>query len=136
MKLINKYKVILNRKNDTTSKLNNIKPVGCMAELLEMLIIWKTSKSRWFSKIMVKLLPYTWAKIAIKFPINFKPSLEKVEDLLKSNLKMIVFISKIPSTKPTLTEFFKRVYKIRTMTVFVALAIMVLHQLSFNLIYV
>lgn len=66
---------------------------------------------------MVELPLHTQIKITVEFLINYKPALQKIEDLLKSSLKTIIFVLGIPPKKPTLTRFFERVYKIRTVTV-------------------
>ena len=82
---------------------------------------------------MVELPPYTWTEITVKFSINYKPTFQKMEDLLKSSLKIIVSVPRIVPQKPTLTRFFKRIYKIRVVTVFLALAALVLKHPLFEL---
>lgn len=84
---------------------------------------------------MVKLPPYTWKKITVEFFIDYKPTLQKIKDLLKLSLKIIVSIPGILSKKPTLIRFFKRAYKIKAMIVFLSLAMLVLQYLSLNLIW-
>lgn len=44
--LINRYKVILNKKSNIVSKISNMELVESIAELLEVIIIWKMLKSR------------------------------------------------------------------------------------------
>lgn len=56
-----------------------------------------------------------------------------MEDLLKSSFKTIVFISRILSKKPTLARFFRRAYKIRVVTVFPPLTMLVLKYSSLDL---
>lgn len=56
-----------------------------------------------------------------------------MEDLLKSSLKTIVSISEISLKKLTLARFLEKTYKIRVVTVFPLLAILVLKYLSLNL---
>lgn len=56
-----------------------------------------------------------------------------MEDLLKLSFKMIISIFEIPSKKPTLARCFQRVYKIRIVTVFPALAMVVLKYPSLDL---
>lgn len=75
IKLISRYETILNWKSNTVSKISNIKLVELMAELIEVIIIWRISKSRWFGKTIVELLPHTWIKIIIEFSINYKSAL-------------------------------------------------------------
>lgn len=67
---------------------------------------------------MVELPPHTWTKIIVKFSIDYRPTLQKIEDLLKSSLKTIVSISKILLKKLILARFLEKTYKIRVMTVF------------------
>lgn len=55
MKFISSYEAILNRKNDTASKISNIEPVKSMIELLELVIIRRTSGLREFGKTMIEL---------------------------------------------------------------------------------
>ncbi len=133
MKLISRYEAILNRKSNAASKISDMEPVESIAELLEIVMIRRTSKSRWFGKTIVELLPHTWTEIIVEFPINYKPALQKMEDLLKSSLKTIVSVPEIPPKKPTLARFFERAYKIRAMTVFPVLATLVLKHLSLDL---
>lgn len=75
---------------------------------------------------MVELPPESWTKITVKFLINYKPALQKIEDLLKSSLKIIVFLPEILPKKLTLMRFIEEVYKIRAVTIFLILAILVL----------
>lgn len=130
MKFINKYKAILIRKSDAASKLSDMEPVKSMTELLKVIIIRSTSESRWFSKTIVELPPYTQTEIAVKFLIDYKHICQKIEDLFKSRLKTIVSIPGIPPKKTTLAKFFERAYKIKAMSVFPALAILVLQHPS------
>lgn len=88
---------------------------------------------RWFGETMVELPQYTRTEIIIQFPINYKPVLQKMENLFKSNLKTIVFVSGIPPKKPTFAKFFEKTYKIGAMTVFLVLATLVLKHLSLDL---
>lgn len=44
MKLMNKYKINLNSKNNVISKINYIKPVKSIIKLLIIIIFWLTSK--------------------------------------------------------------------------------------------
>ncbi len=125
MKLISRYEAILNRKSNASSKISDIEPVELIVALLEMIIIRRMSESRWFGKTMVELPPHTRIEITVKFPINFKTALQKMEDLFKSNLKTIMFVLGIPPKKPTLARFFKKAYKIRAVTVFPVLATLV-----------
>lgn len=83
---------------------------------------------------MVKLLLHTWTEITIEFLIDYKPALQKIEDLLKSNLKINVSVLKIPPKKSTLTRFFEKTYKIRAVTVFLVLTVLVLKHSLFDLI--
>lgn len=82
---------------------------------------------------MIELSLYIWTEITIEFFIKYKPVLEKMEDLLKSNLRIIVFVLGIPPKKPTLVRFFERAYKIRAMTIFLALAMLIFKHPSLNL---
>lgn len=75
---------------------------------------------------MVEILLHTWTDIIVEFPSNYKPALQKIEDLLKSNLKMIRFEFEILPKKPTLTRFFEKAYKIKAVTVFPILIMLVL----------
>lgn len=83
---------------------------------------------------MIELPLYTQIEITITFPINYKPVLPKIEKMLKLSLKTLVSISKILPKKPTFARFFKKAYKIRAVTVFLALAILVLNHPSLDLI--
>ncbi len=133
IKLISRYEAILNKKSDAVSKISNMEPVKSMAELLEIVMIRRTSESRWFGKRIVELSPYTWTEITVQFPIDYKPALQKMENLLKLSLKTTMSIPGIPPKKLTLTRFFERAYKIRVMTVFPALATLVLKHPSLDL---
>lgn len=82
---------------------------------------------------MVELSPYTWTKITVEFLIDYKSILQKIENLLKLNLKTIVFISRIPPKKPTFVRFFEKIYKIRVVIVFPVLATLIFKYLSFDL---
>lgn len=91
------------------------------------------SELKWFGKTMVKLLLHTQIEITIKFPINYKPTLLKMEDLLKLSFKIIMSVLGLLSKKPTLMKFFERAYKIREVTVLSALVTLVLKHLSLDL---
>ena len=56
-----------------------------------------------------------------------------MENLLKSSFKTIMCVAKILPKKPTFVKFFEKVYKIKTVIVFLALAILVLKHLSLDL---
>lgn len=84
---------------------------------------------------MVELPPYTRTKIIVKFPINYKLAHQKMRDLLKSSFNTIVSILGILLKKPTLARFFKKVYKIKIVTVFPTLATLVLKYPSLDLIW-
>ncbi len=133
MKLISRYEVILNRKSNATNKINDMEPIELIAKLLEMVMIQRTSELRWFGETMVKPPLHTQTKITVEFPIDYKPALNKMGDLLKSSLKTIVSVPGIPPKKPTLARFFERAYKIRAVIVFPALATLVLKHPSFDL---
>lgn len=75
MKLINRYKVILKKKKDTSSKISNIKSVELMIELLEVIIIWQISELRWFVNTIVEQPLPTRIEIVVEFAINYKPVL-------------------------------------------------------------
>ena len=125
-KLITRYKVVLNRRTDVVCKMSDQKPVELMAELLEMIMIWRTLESRWFGKMIVKLPPHTRTKIAVEFPINYRPALQQMENLIKLSLQTITSAIGNPPKKPTLTRFFEKAYKICAVTVFLAFAALVL----------
>ncbi len=91
------------------------------------------SESRWFSETMVELLSHTQTKIIIEFLIDYNFALQKMKDLLKSSLKTIVSVLKIPLKKLILTRFFEKAYKIRAVIVFLALTTLVLKHLSLDL---
>ncbi len=82
---------------------------------------------------MVELPLHTRTEITVEFPIAYKPALQKMEDLLKLSLKRIMSVLAIPLKKPTLARFFERAYKIRAVTVFPALAMLVLKHPSLDL---
>lgn len=84
---------------------------------------------------MVKLSQHTWIEIIIEFPINYKPTLQKMEDLLKLNLKTIMSVLWFLPKKPSLVRFFEKAYKIMVVTVFLALVTLVLKHLSLDLIW-
>lgn len=44
MKLISKYEAILNKKSESASKINIMKPVKSMMELLELIMIQQISE--------------------------------------------------------------------------------------------
>lgn len=113
--------------------MNNIKLVELMAKLFEVIIIWKILDLKFFSKAILKLLLHTWIKIIIRFSIRYKPTLQKMEDLLKLSLKTIVSKIGIAFEKLTLTNIFEKVYKIRVVIVFPVLIILVLQYLSLDL---
>lgn len=56
-----------------------------------------------------------------------------MEDLLKSNLRTIMFVFEIPPKKATFARFFKRAYKIRAVIVFPALAMLIFKHPSLDL---
>ncbi len=56
-----------------------------------------------------------------------------MKDLFKLNLKIIAAVLGIPSKKLTLTRFFERVYKIKAITIFPTLAMLVLKHPSLDL---
>lgn len=85
-KLITRYKAILNCKTNVVGKMSDQEPVESMAELLEMIMIRRMPKSRWFSKIMVELPPYICTEIAVEFSVDYKPALQQIENLIKSSL--------------------------------------------------
>lgn len=58
IKLINRYKGILNKKTNIINKLNNMKLIKLLLELLKVIIIWSMLKLRWFSKTIIELLLY------------------------------------------------------------------------------
>ena len=106
----------------------NQKPVESMAEILEMIIIWRTPESRWFGKIIVELPPHTCTEIAVKFPVNYKPALQQMENLIKSNLQTITSAPGNPPKKLTFARFFKRIYKIYIVTIFPTLVALILQH--------
>lgn len=134
MKLINRYKAILNRKSNTVSKISEIKPVKLIAELLEVIMIWRTLESRWFSKTIIKLLLYIQTEIIIEFCIDYKPTLQKIKNLLKLNFKIIISILEILLKNLTFIRFFEKIYKIKVVIVFMALETLVLKYLLLDLI--
>ena len=103
-------------------------PVELMAELLKMIMIRRMPESRWFGKTMVELPPHTRTEIAVEFPIDYRPALQQMENLIKLSLKTITSAPENPPKKPTLAKFFERAYKVRAVTVFPALAALVLRQ--------
>lgn len=82
---------------------------------------------------MLELPAHTWIEITIEFPINYKPALQKIKDLLNLSLETIVFVSGISPKKPTLARFFERAYKIRAVTVFPSVVTLVLKYPSLDL---
>lgn len=133
MKLISRYEAIPNRKRSAASKISNIETVESMTELPKLILIQWTLKLRRFGTTIVELPPNIWTEITIEFFINYKSILRRMEDLLKLTLKTIVFILGILPQKLTLARFFKKIYKIKVMIVFPALAILVLKHLSLEL---
>lgn len=83
---------------------------------------------------MVKLSMYNWIKIMFKFFIDNKPTFEKIEDFLKSNLKLIISVPRVLPKKQSLVRFFERVYKIRVVIFFLIQVKQVLQYPSLNLI--
>lgn len=55
---------------------------------------------------MIELPLHTQTEITIEFPIEYKPALQKMEDLLKLSLKTIMIVPQIPPKKSTLAKFF------------------------------
>lgn len=82
---------------------------------------------------MIELPPHTWIEITVEFSIEYKPAFQKMENLLKLSLRTIVSVPRIPPKKLTLVRFSERAYKIRAVTVFPALAILILKYLSLDL---
>lgn len=76
-----------------------------------MIIIQQTFKLRLFGKTIVELLPYICTKIAIGFPINYRPTLQQIKNLIKSSLKTIASAPGNPLKKLILTKFSERAYK-------------------------
>lgn len=93
-----------------------------------MIMIRRMPESRWFGKTMVELPPHTRTEIAVEFPIDYRPALQQMENLIKLSLKTITSAPENPPKKPTLAKFFERAYKVRAVTVFPALAALVLRQ--------
>lgn len=83
--------------------------------------------------MIVKLPPHTCIKIAVEFPIDYRPVLQQIENLIKLNLKIIVSAPGNLPKKPTFAKFFERAYKVRVVTVFPTLAALVLRQLFLDL---
>lgn len=127
-KLITRYEAVLNRRTDVVGKMSDQEPVESMAELLEVIMIRRTPESRWFGKTMVELPPHTRTEIAVEFPVDYRPALQQMENLIKSSLQTITSAPGNPPKKPTLARFFERAYKIRAVTVFPALAALVLQH--------
>ena len=82
---------------------------------------------------MVELPPHTRTEIIVEFSIDYKPTLQKMEDLLKLSLKTIVSTPGIPPKQSILARFFEKAYKIRAVTVFPTLAMLVLKYPSLDL---
>ena len=82
---------------------------------------------------MVELPPHTCTEIAVEFPVDYRPALQQMENLIKSSLQTITFAPGNPPKKPTLARFFERAYKIRAVTVFPALVALVLQHPFFDL---
>ena len=132
-KLITRYEAVLNQRTDVVGKMSNQEPVESMAELLEMIMIWRTPQSRWFGKTMGELPLHTCTEIAVEFSVNYRPALQQMENLIKSSLQIITSAPRNPSKKPTLTRFFEKAYKICAMIVFPPLATLVLQHPFFDL---
>lgn len=132
-KLITRYEAILNRSASAASKSNDHEPVEAMAELLEVVMIRRTSDSKWFGKTMIDLPPHTRTEVSVEFPLNYRSALQEMEKLIKSSLKATMPKTDNPPKKPTLARFFERAYKVRAVTVFPALAALVLQQPSLDL---
>lgn len=77
---------------------------------------------------MVELPSHTWTEITVEFSINYKPALQNMEDLLKLSLETIMSVIEILPIKSTLARFFERVHKIRAVTVFPALVMLILRH--------
>lgn len=73
--LISQYEAVLNRSTKAASKSTDHEPVKAMAELLEVIIIQRTSDSIWFGKIMIERLPHTCAEVSLDFSTNYRPAL-------------------------------------------------------------
>lgn len=86
MKLINSYEAILHKKSDIASKISNMEPIELMVGLLKVVIIWRMSKLKWFDKTVVELSSHIWTEIIIEFPIDYKLALQKMKDLLLSQV--------------------------------------------------
>ena len=127
-KLITRYKAVFNRRTDIVGKMSDQEPVELMVELLEMIMIQRMPESRWFGKIMVELPPHTRTKIAVEFPIDYRPALQQMDNLIKSSLQTITSAPGNPPKKPTIARFFERAYKICIVTVFPVLAALVLQH--------
>lgn len=104
-----------------------------MAELLEVIMIQRTSESRWFGKTMIELPPHTRTEIAVEFPTDYRPALQQMKNLIKSSLKTTTSKPGHPPKKSTLAKFFERAYKVCAVTVFPTLAPLVLRQTSLGL---
>lgn len=91
------------------------------------------SESRWFGKTMIELPSHIRAEIFVEFPIDYRPASQQMEDLIKSSLKATTSKPGHPTRKPIHAKFFERKYKVRAVTVFPALAVLVLRQPSLDL---
>ena len=76
---------------------------------------------------------HTQTKITVEFLINEKLTLQKMEDLLKLILKIIVSISEISPKKSTLMRFFEKSYKIRVVIILITLTTLIFKHLSLDL---
>lgn len=77
---------------------------------------------------------YILVKIVIKFSINYKLPFKKIENLLKSNLKIMIFVIEILLKNPIFIRFFKKIYKIWAVIFFLVLAMLILQYLPLDLI--
>lgn len=131
--LISQYEAVLNKNTDSATKRSDLEPVEAMAELLEVIMIRRTSESEWFGKTMIELPPHNRVEISVEFPIDYRPALQQMEDLIKPSLKANASKPGHPPRKPTLAKFFERAYKVRAVTFVPALAALVLRKPSLDL---
>lgn len=119
--LISRYEAVLNKNTDGATKTSDLEPVEAMAELLEVIMIRRTSESEWFGKTMIELPPHSREEISVEFPIDYRPALQQMEDLIKPSLKANASKPGHPPRKPALGKFFERADKVRAVTFFPAL---------------
>lgn len=77
------------------------------------------------------MLLHTWTEISVEFFFDNKPILQKINDLLKLNLIIIISVLGILPKKLTLVSFFKRIYKTRAVAVFLTRETLVLKHLLY-----